>query len=348
MILDKIKQSYINVSGKIYDSEFINLANVKENKVCFDERTLFLTNREKEILNSQELIDFNYVIYLFKYKDRYGLICDIPINEYNECRIKYHELVLPDTVQGMISNLNEYNCEAAPVLLAHKKKINYLSYIEQKKYDRCFNLKGINIYVFKDTEANSILKEFLDVNCLYVADGHHRLYTTAISKFKNSVLACLIDFESLDILPIHRVIPDIDAQAFKKAKDFICKKFNIEESKTKLSKGKIRMTYNEESFVVNLIELDCDAFSNNDIYMLNTQIISQAFRIFDSGKLEYLSDLEFEKYRTKANKQDVLIETFALEIEEFIDCINNNCIMPPKSTWFYPKFPSFLVFKQYK
>ncbi|MBU5483063.1 DUF1015 family protein [Clostridium sp. MSJ-11] len=346
MRINTIKKSYINVSGKIYDSEFINLANIKNNKINLDERTLFLTKKEKEILNDQQIENFNDVIYIFKYKNIYGIICDIPIEEYDDGNVKCHELVLPDTVQGMLSNLHGYNCETAPILLGHNKKIDYSSYIEEKKYEKYFILDDIEIYVYCGEKAKNILNEFLETDKLYVADGHHRLYTTSLSKFKNSVLSCLISFEYLKILPIHRIISNVDAQLFEKAKGFIYNRFEVLPLEIPLSKGKIRIKYNEDSFVVNLIELNSDAFWNNDIYRLNTQIISQAFRIFDTGKLKYILDCTLKNH--DIDKNDVLIETYPVAKDEFIECANNKCIMPPKSTCFFPKFPSFLVFKQYQ
>ncbi|WKA53964.1 DUF1015 family protein [Planococcus shixiaomingii] len=349
MEINVLEKSFINVSGEIYDSEFINLVNIEGNKVALDERTLFLTQLEKERLNVQPIKNYNNAIYIFKYNHVYGLIGDVPIKEYDSGRIKCHELVMPDTVQGMLSNLYSYNCEAAPILLAHKKKINYEVYINEKKYVDKFSLSmELEIFVFSGEEAANITKEFTDEESIYVADGHHRLYTTSLSGFKNSVLSCLISFEYLDILPIHRVIPDIDAQLFENAKKFIHDKFHVVKENTPLSKGKVRLEYEEEKFVVNLIELNSDAFWNNDIYRLNTQIISQAFRIFDSGILRYLSEAELKNYKLSPGKKNILIETYPITKEEFIDCANKNTIMPPKSTWFAPKFPSFLVFKQYK
>lgn len=348
MQINTLERSYINVSGKIYDSEFINLANVKNKKITLDERTLFLTNTEKKSLNAQPIKDFSDVIYIFKHNNTYGIICDIPIKEYDDGNIKCHELVLPDTIQGMLSNMHGYNCEVAPILLAHEKKVDYSSYIEENKYVEHFILGDMDVYAFCGKEAYRISEEFSEVENLYVADGHHRLYTTSLSSFKTSVLSCLISFEYLDILPIHRIIPNIDAQLFEKAKEFMHNRFDILTSDTPLSKGKIRIKYNGDSFVVNLIDLKSDAFWNNDIYRLNTQIISQAFRIFDTGKLKYISDSELEKCKFSLDKKDVLIQTYPIPKDEFIECADNNCIMPPKSTWFAPKFPSFLIFKQYR
>lgn len=295
MEINVLEKSFINTSGKMYGSEFINLVNIKDNKISLDERTLFLTEKEKGILNSQPIKNFECAVYIFKYNNLYGMICDVPIKEYNNGRIKCHELVIPDTVQGMLSNLHGYNCEAAPVLLGHKKWIDYEFYIKSMKYEESFLINDLEVFVFCGEEAQRITKEFLDEEEFYVADGHHRLYTTSLSSFKNSVLSCLISFDYLDILPIHRIIPNVDAQLFEKAKDFIYSRFEILSDDTPLSKGKVRIGYEQEKFVVNLIDLNSDAFWNNDIYRLNTQIVSQAFRIFDTGSLRYVSNADLIK-----------------------------------------------------
>lgn len=348
MKINELKKSYINVSGNIYDSEFINLANVKENKVALDEGTLFLSEDEKRCLNNQKIKEFNDVVYVFRSNGVYGIVCDLPIDEYDNNKIECHELVIPDIIQGMLSNLHGYNCETAPILLGHNCEIDYSEYIEGERYVEYFKFKNIDIYAFCGIEARKILDRFSDIDKLYVADGHHRLYSTSLSTFKDSVLSCLISFKYLNILPIHRVIPNVDTESFFKAKEFIYSKFKVLQENIQLSKGKIRIKYNNEDFIVNLIELNSDAFWNNDIYRLNTQIISQAFRIFDTGKLGYILDNEILKDNFLLNKNDVFIETYPITKDEFIECAGNKCIMPPKSTCFSPKFPSFLIFKEYK
>ncbi|KEI97162.1 hypothetical protein N494_12925 [Clostridium botulinum A2B7 92] len=348
MEINNISESYINISGNIYDSEFVNLANVRNDKISFDDKALFLTKEKKELLNSEKIKKINDVIYIFKHKECYGIICDIPIKEYNEGKIKCHELIIKDTVLSMLSNLHYYNCEVAPVLLAHKRKANYLSYIESKSFKEYFTIGDIEIYAFCGREARKIADEFSKINDLYVADGHHRLYVTSLSNFKTSVLSCVISFEYLNIFPIYRVIHNLDVEILKKAAEFIKNKFDIFPSETPLSKGKISIKYNDESFIVKLIDLKGDDFWNNDIYRLNTQIISQAFRIFDNGNIKYLSHREFNNPKLELDNKDVLIEMYPVEKYEFIKCVDNKFVMPPKSTCFIPKFPSFLVFKKYK
>lgn len=343
-----IKRSFLNLSGIIYDSDFINLANIINGRISFDKRTHFLTKEQKQELNQQPIKEFCDVIYVFEYNGKFGIVCDISIDEYRNGKLKRHELVLPDIIQGMTSNLHGYNCEAAPILLAHKERLDLRRVLQRGTYSFMMENNGLKIFAFQGSKCDPIIKMFGDVRRLYVADGHHRLYATSITSFKETVLACLVGFGYLDVLPMHRVIPNIDAYQFEAAKRFIESKFSLLPPEFPLTKGKIKVHYRSDSFIVELINLDGDFFWNNDVYRLNTQVISQAFRIFDTSKLDYIPGNELEQYTRNMDKNDVLIELSQPDLGEFLHFTNCDLIMPPKSTCFSPKFPSFLVFKQYR
>ena len=116
----------------------------------------------------------------------------------------------------------------------------------------------------------------------------------------------------------------------------------------KLSKDYVRVSYQNESFLVKLKDVNGDLFWNNDIFRLNTQIISTAFRILNFSNVEYILDYDMKEKMKVLEKDDVLLEPFSLSLEEFSSFSDNGCILPPKSTCFTPKFPSFLIFKKYR
>ena len=323
MKIKLLKNSFINISNNLYDSDFINLAKINDSKICFDNDTLFLSKRSKDKLNSQIIERNNECIYVFKYYDSYGILADLPIE-----KIKCHELVLPDVIQGMISNYHIYNSETAPVFIVHKEEIDYEKIISDKKYKKDYHFDNIDLYVFFDDEAKKILKNFLCIEQMYVADGHHRLYASSMLKNKNSVFSCFLSFSQVTISPIHRMIKDIDDGGLKK--------------------GFVRISYQDDSFLVKLKDTENDLFWNNDVYRMNTQIISTAFRILNFSNVKYIGDTEILFAKKNLNKNDVLIELCPLDPEEFMELANDVCILPPKSTFFIPKFPSFLVFKKYK
>ncbi|WP_338816922.1 DUF1015 family protein [Parvimonas micra] len=347
MKIKLLKNSFINISNNLYDSDFINLAKINDSKICFDNDTLFLSKRSKDKLNSQIIERNNECIYVFKYYDSYGILADLPIEEYVSEKIKCHELVLPDVIQGMISNYHIYNSETAPVFIVHKEEIDYEKIISDKKYKKDYHFDNIDLYVFFDDEAKKILKNFLCIEQMYVADGHHRLYASSMLKNKNSVFSCFLSFSQVTISPIHRMIKDIDATSFDKAKIFMDNFLEVFDD-GELKKGYVRITYQGDSFLVKLKDTENDLFWNNDVYRMNTQIISTAFRILNFSNVKYIGDTEILFAKKNLNKNDVLIELCPLDPEEFMELANDVCILPPKSTFFIPKFPSFLVFKKYK
>lgn len=347
MKIELIKESYVNVSGNIYDSDFINLANIENEKINFDERTLFLSESKKKKLNEQKIEKNDESAYIFKYNDSYGLIADLPISEYIDEKIKCHELVLPDTIQGMIANSHIYNSETAPVFVIHKEKIDLRSIVVENKYSKKYDFENISLYKYTGEQAKELLDLYNSIDEMYVADGHHRLYTTSMIKKKNNVLSCFLGFSEVKILPINRVIKNIDATAFEKAKIFMENMLEVLPNGN-ISKGFIRITYQDDSFLVKLKDVEGDLFWNNDIYRLNTQIISTAFRILNFSNVEYILEYDLENKRRNLDKKDVLLEVTALSLEDFAILSDNNCILPPKSTCFVPKFPSFLIFKKYR
>ncbi|NHM30007.1 hypothetical protein [Neobacillus terrae] len=54
-------------------------------------------------------------------------------------------------------------------------------------------------------------------------------------------------------MPIHPVIPKVDAQLFEKTKEFIYNCFENLSEDALLTKGRIRIQYQKEGCVVNLI-----------------------------------------------------------------------------------------------
>lgn len=262
-------------------------------------------------------------------------------------RIKCHELILPDTVQGMIANSHIYNAETAPVLVTHQKKIDLKEIVSSGTFAQKYEYEQITLFKFIGDEAKKILEQYDDIETMYVADGHHRLYTTSMVRNKKSILTCFLGFSEIKILPINRVIKNVDASSFEKAKNFMVNMLGVLPD-GELSKGYVKITYQDDSFLVKLKVVEGDLFWNNDVYRLNTQIISTAFRVLNFSNVEYVMEYDLENKRKNLDSKDVLLEVTALSLEEFSHLSDSGCILPPKSTCFIPKFPSFLIFNKYR
>lgn len=348
--LQTISESYVNVSGSVYDSEYINLVQIENNRIAFDDRTIFLKDSTKEKLNSEEVVGNNEGVYILEQNNKYGLICNLPISEYDAGHVKNHELVIPDTIQGMLSNYHGYNSEAAPVMLISKEKIDFKQYIDSRAYSKKYKIGEVQVFYFESSKAGKIVNQFENVQSLYVGDGHHRLYSTSLSGFKQTVLSYIVNIDDVNILPIQRQLPHISDQLFEKSLEFITKKFDTEEifeDNPKAIKNTIIMTRGNRKWRIHLIKLFSDGFWNNDIYRLNTQIIQQAFRSFDDKKIRFLSEASCKRAMDKSNKS-VFFLVQPMKREEFIQSANDGNILPPKSTWMSPKAPSLLIMSKYQ
>lgn len=119
-------------------------------------------------------------------------------------------------------------------------------------------------------------------------------------------------------------------------------------NKESLEKGEVRLVYQKEVVSFKLLKVDGDLFNNNDIYRLNTQLLSDIFRIFKDEDVKFISLAELKKELEFPQEKTIYLETSSMLKEEFMKTIEQGNIMPPKSTYFRPKFPSFLVFNKFE
>ena len=256
-----------------------------------------------------------------------------------------HELTLPDTIQGMASNLHYYNAEASPVVLIYEKEIDLETIVSKKFHHEHYQNDEMESWIYVGKYADELTDLFNENSELYIADGHHRIFTSSISQTKDSIMAALIHSSSVEIESIPRIIENVSENKFQEALAFLESRNMITKCK-KFEKGVVKLTRNKKCYYIKLVDLQGDFFWNNDVYRFNTQVLSQAFGIFDSSQVVYHEDQENIETATKTNS--VIVDIYPMSIDEFIQASKTNSFLPPKSTLFSPKYPSFCLFKKYK
>ncbi|WP_427041174.1 DUF1015 family protein [Fusobacterium sp. SB021] len=348
MKFHKMEKAYINISENLYPNDYINLARIENDKLAFNELTLFLSDEEKEKLNRDEIKKFENIVIIFKLENSWGILCNVPIKYYKRKKILCHELVLSDVIQRMLSNFHAYNTEANPVMLTHDKKLNLEEFVKNNKCEYSLEKEKINLFVYNGKRADEILNNLKDIELCYIADGHHRLFSTSLYSEKEEVMACVYEMEQLHIESIPRKIENISEEQFKKYKEKIENTFEVISNEKSLEKGEIKLNFNNEKLAFKLKNVKGDLFANNDIYRLNTQLISNIFRIFKDEEIKYLSESDLAEELKNPQINTVYIESSSMNKNEFMETVKDSNIMPPKSTYFKPKFPSFLVFNYFR
>lgn len=348
MKFEKLKSAYINISGNLYPNDYINLTRIIDDKISFNEKTLFLDENIKESLNNDKIKKLENVVIIFNLEGSWGILCNTPIKYYRDKKILCHELVLSDVIQRMLNNFHFYNTEANPVMLTHNKKLNLKDFVDKNFPIYKLENEKINLFIYSNEKADEILSNLEDIEHFYIADGHHRLYTTSLLLKKETVMSCIYEMDEMKIEAIPRKIENISKKDFKKIKEKIEKKFMIIPNKESLEKGEVRLVYQKEVVSFKLLKVDGDLFNNNDIYRLNTQLLSDVFRIFKDEDIKFISLAELKKELEFPQEKTVYLETSSMLKEEFMKTIEQGNIMPPKSTYFRTKFPSFLVFNKFE
>lgn len=141
----------------------------------------------------------------------YGLICKLSIDEFFSKKVLLHETVDSEKINSLVDEFKKTYFQKKPIMLLYQNSRKTYCPIKKSvarsKIISSFNVNEKErhaIYQLDDVEdIELILKAFLVVNEVYVADGHHRI--TAISKLtfanneKNHFLSVLFPCHAVNV-----------------------------------------------------------------------------------------------------------------------------------------------------
>ena len=254
---------------------------------------------------------------------------------------------------------------------------------EEPLYKASDNNNNIHkLWRIDDKESISLIKKYMQGKELYIADGHHR-YQTALNykkeceekNWKGGFDQRLMTFinindPGLKILPTHRLLygikdfkskevlkalkGDFKIEEFTKKEDMYKKLDDAQDKKTtfgfKANDSKKYYTLTREKEVKDLVKNYSREWQNLDVTILHKLILEKLLGI-DSKALEQKTNLKYVRNREKAlsllEKDQKFQAAFLLNptnIEDVVNLADRGEKMPQKSTDFYPKLLSGLVF----
>jgi uncharacterized protein (DUF1015 family) len=304
-----------------------------------------------------------------------GIICGVDVDEYLNGNIKVHEHTLTPRVKVFSKYLDICSFNAEPVLITYKDADfnadtlleKHLS--ERPEYDfTTTNKVRHKLWLVNDPkEIEHIQKEFTKLKCLYIADGHHRLASSAelgrqkkeaneVSKSNmyNYALAMIIPEHSLFIKPFHRVLqldfPPNEVELL----EALSEKFEI-----KKCNRKFLPTHNRE-FGMRLpsgwyalkytgpLQKDSPV-AQLDPMILTRNILEPIFGIKDQKtdkRINFIPGSDALELIEKSIDQGILSVLFTLyevDTAELFAVADAEEVMPPKSTYIEPKLRSGLT-----
>ena len=312
-----------------------------------------------------------------------GVVCEIPVDEYESGAIKKHEHTQKNKEEDLVSYQKLVRASSSPISLAYAPNLGLNSCIAEVTTE----LPTIDfvtddetrqqIWCVDDTTTiTKITNHFRSIKISYLTDGHHR--AAASVRFRdierksnhfhsgcepyNRFLAALFPTNELQILEYNRCFQGGIALNKDQFLVALRERFSTEflgEWGARGVKPRIRGEFGlflDGEWYRMIIKPELvpthDPVSSLDVSLLQDQVLAPLLGVREprtDSRLSYLSGAfsltRFEKHCIEKDLLGFLL--YPTEIEDLMRVADLDEIMPPKSTWFEPKLRSgiFLILK---
>jgi len=319
--------------------------------------------------------------YVYKQKigtyEQTGLIAAVSVFDYENGLVKEHEKTRIDKENDRIRHIETLNAQTGFVFLTYKSRLSLndiINKITQENPEVGFKTEdGINHFLWivdNSRLIKNIIDEFIDIDCLYIADGHHRsAAAVAVAKKRNNkdinaqvnyFLSIIYPHDNLRILSYNRVVKDLNNLNYdeflkKIEKNFVIEKISLKEGEEySPDKPKTIGMYLKNSWYLlkikeSVIKDINDPVLNLDVSILQEFILDKILGIINprtDERIEFISGARGSGYLMKmvdSKKFMVAFYMYPTSIKELMNVADADRLMPPKSTWFDPKPLSGLI-----
>ena len=343
------------------------------------DRYQLVKNRFRDLINKKVLIKDSlpaFYIYETRQANNHlfcGIIAGASVEDYNNNTIKKHEATIKKRENTFKNYLKAVRFNAAPVLLTFADNQTINKVIQNAKN----NAKEINewttenethkIWLIDNNYDIEILKKaFAGIPSLYIADGHHRSASSALlakeidanpsnptNKAYAHFLSYLIPESQLKIYDYNRLIKNlngltIDQLLYKIKIAFEIKKKGADPYYS-TQKNEISMYLSGNFYSLSLrnsIQNKRTAINQLDTQILQTHLLEPILGIKNirtDKRISYVYGKDSMKEIKKAvdiGDQAVGFGLFPIQTNELKAIADSGDVMPPKSTYIYPKLRS--------
>ncbi len=305
-----------------------------------------------------------------------GLVSAASVADYGTNRIRKHEFTRPDKEDDRVRQVDALNAQTGPVFLTYKHNA-LIDELVAKETAAAPEIDivadtGVRHSLWRLSEPallDLITRTFDAMDCLYIADGHHR--SAAASRVAaarkaanphhtgeeayNYFLSVIFPDNQMQILDYNRVLKDLNGNSPEQFLAKLENAFTVEKVAGQCKPGKAgefamylgrqwyRLTIKPE-----LIP-QADPVKRLDVSLLQDNLIGPILGIADQrrdkridfvGGIRGLSELE---RRVDSGEMAVAFALHATSMAQLMAVADAGEVMPPKSTWFEPKLADGLV-----
>ncbi|WP_231841020.1 DUF1015 domain-containing protein [Deferribacter desulfuricans] len=314
---------------------------------------------------------------------RTGFIGLLKLEEYDKGNVFPHEKTLSGPKMDRFNLMKAAKANFSQIFGLYIDRDNFLEKIFSSIKKEMPVASAVNdekvknsLWLISDEEMKKSIEQFMKDKKIYIADGHHR-YETALKyrdymrelngdspediKPYDFVMMMFVNFydEGLKVFPTHRVVEfndKIDDFFEKLKRSYKVEKvddFKVAEKKQKESDVPSFIVYYNGKFAfISILEEEYEKlhpiYRKVDTFVLEETVLKPILGFTDEKLLKkegiyFVQNMEQIKKLEK--EKDVLAFIVkGVDIEVVKEIAENGLVMPQKSTYFYPKLDSGLVF----
>lgn len=301
-----------------------------------------------------------------------GLVAVASVRDYDSNRIRKHEYTRPDKEDDRVRQIDALNAQTGPVFLTYRqnsKVDEVIAKVVQQTplYDLTAD-DGVQHTVWiidNEQDIDTLTASFDAMDCLYIADGHHRSASAsrvaAMRRGKAQgdsfeyFLTVIFPDNQMNILDYNRVIRDLNGLSAEEFLQRCSERFSLEKSEraVKPDRPNVFGMYLEKQWYRLTIKPDfvptSDPVGRLDVSLLQDNLITPILDIEDprrDKRIDFVGGIrglaELEK-RVNSGEMKVAFSLYPTQLNDLMDVADAEKVMPPKSTWFEPKLADGLV-----
>ena len=298
-----------------------------------------------------------------------GMAACYSIDEYERDLIKKHEKTRPDKEDDRTRHMLAIGAQTGPVFLTYRasKAVDAIvaRVVQQPPLFDFTAVDGVRheLWQVPAAENQPIADAFARIDCLYIADGHHRAASAARARRTlkekaaapsvaaeseaDRVLAVAFPDNQMQVLPYNRVVTDLRGLTAAAFLDALKKKLPVRErgAATPSGKGSVAMYLAGAWYTIEMPTGD----NALDVDLLQTAILEPLLGIGDvrtDKRIDFVGGIrgtsELEQL-VNAGKFAVAFSLYPVSVGDLMRIADAGGIMPPKSTWFEPKLRDGLL-----
>lgn len=305
---------------------------------------------------------------------RRGFIAAVKLEDFSTKVILPHERTFQEHKRDRLKLITACNANMSPIFCVYSDPEGAIEQAisEKTKEAPIFNVSiqdGVRNKLWKisDPEILSLISARMPDKSLLIADGHHR-YETALEyrdmQMKNNgagscenkpyeyVMTFLSrgEDEGLIINPTHRVVKSLsslDRESFLEhlGKDFELAKLPLNEGISNIGYGQFAIVTKDRKFAyrASLKNATHDSSDNLGVTLLHNKVLSEIIEEEEAGIL-YTKSISEALELVQYGKYELGFILPELRASDIFKVVASGRRMPHKTTYFYPKILSGLVF----